>query len=287
MTAKIQKTALVTGASSGMGKDMAFRLLNEGYAVYAAARRLEKMRDLEEAGAHIIEMDISRDSDIVAAVDRIRREAGGVGVLVNNAGFAVYGAIEDTRIEEARYQFEVNLFGLARLTQLLLPDMRAHKYGKIVNVSSVGGKIYSPLGAWYHATKHALEGWSDCLRLEVEQFGIDVVIIEPGLIETEFGDVMSQPMLQRSGTGAYASLALANAKAFDAAYKDGVGSRPGVISTLLMKAIQTARPRTRYHGGKMASMMLFFRHWLPDRGFDRLITSQIRRMLKEVQVSSG
>lgn len=283
MSAQFQKSALVTGASSGMGKDMAFRLLNEGYVVYAAARRLEKMRDLEEAGAHIIKMDISKEADIVAAVDRVRRENGGVGVLVNNAGFAVYGAIEDTRIEEARYQFEVNLFGLARLTQLLLPDMRAHAYGKIVNVSSVGGKIYSPLGAWYHATKHALEGWSDCLRLEVAQFGVDVVIIEPGLIETEFGDVMSRPMLQRSGAGAYASLARANAKAVDAAYQDGVGSRPDVISNLLMKAIQSARPRTRYHGGKMASMLLFFRRWLPDRGFDRLITSQIRRMLKEAQ----
>ncbi|WP_305985115.1 oxidoreductase [Roseibium sp. MMSF_3544] len=281
MSSQFQKTALVTGASAGMGKDAAFRLINEGYTVYVAARRLEKMRDLEEAGAHLIAMDISSDKDVLAAVEQIHNECGGVGVLVNNAGFGMYGAIEDTSLGEARYQFEVNLFGLARLTQLLLPAMRENGFGKIINVSSVGGKIYSPLGAWYHATKHALEGWSDCLRLEVAQFGIDVIIIEPGIILTEFGDVVSSPMLERSGSGPYASMADASAKAMSGAYKDGVGSPPGVISDLIMKSIKTGKPRTRYHGGKMAAMLLFFRHWLPDRAFDRLIMSQVKRVMKE------
>ena len=280
MATGFQKTALVTGASSGMGKDAAFRLINEGYTVYVAARRLEKMRDLEQAGARLIAMDISREPEIEAAVKRIMTESGGVGVLVNNAGFGMYGAIEDTNIEDARYQFEVNLFGLARLTQMLLPAMRAHGFGKIVNFSSIGGKIYSPLGGWYHATKHALEGWSDCLRLEVEQFGIDVVIIEPGLIQTEFGDVMSGPMLERSGQGPYADMAKANAQAVGSAYKDGAGSAPSVITDLVIKALRSERPRTRYHGGKMASMLLFFRRWLSDRAFDGLIMSQIRRMMK-------
>lgn len=281
MASQFKKTALVTGASAGMGKDVAYRLINEGYTVYAAARRVEKMRDLAQAGAHVIAMDISSDDDIVAAVERICAESGGVGVLVNNAGFGMYGAVEDTGIEEARYQFEVNLFGLARLTQLLLPAMRENGYGKIINVSSVGGKIYSPLGAWYHATKHALEGWSDCLRLEVAQFGIDVVIIEPGLILTEFGDVVSAPMLRRSGSGPYAGMADASARAFSGAYKDGAGSPPAVISDLIMKAVRAGKPQTRYHGGRLATMLLFFRRWLSDRAFDRLITSQVRRAMKE------
>ncbi|MES0879359.1 oxidoreductase [Roseibium sp. SCP14] len=282
MNSRFHKTALVTGASSGMGKDTAFRLINEGYTVFAAARRMDKMRDLEQAGATLIAMDISREEDIRSAVDRIMNESSGIGVLVNNAGFGMFGAIEDTSIDDARYQFEVNLFGLAHLTQLLLPAMRSHQFGKIINFSSIGGKIYSPMGAWYHATKHALEGWSDCLRIEVEQFGIDVVIIEPGLIQTEFGDVMSGPMLERSGSGPYATIARASADAVVGAYEDGVGSHPQVISDLVIKALKSAKPRTRYHGGKMASMLLFCRRWLSDRAFDGLIMSQVRRMVKGV-----
>lgn len=161
------RTVLVTGASSGMGKDTAKKLLSDGYVVYAAARRVEKMRDLERLGATVIEMDVTKDEDLVAAVGRITAEHGGIDVLINNAGFGTYGAMEDTDVADARYQFEVNLFGLARLTQLALPHMREQHSGSIVNISSMGGKIYTPLGSWYHATKHALEGWSDCLRIEV------------------------------------------------------------------------------------------------------------------------
>jgi short-subunit dehydrogenase len=280
MDERFSRTALVTGASSGMGKDIAFKLINEGLTVYVAARRIDKMRDLEQAGARLIAMDISKEDEVTAAVDLITRESGGVGILVNNAGFGMYGAIEDTAIQDARYQFEVNLFGLARLTQLLLPAMRDHKFGKIINLSSIGGKIYSPLGGWYHATKHALEGWSDCLRLEVKQFGINVVLIEPGLIQTEFGEVVSEPMLKRSGSGAYADLANANAKAVVGAYKDGVASHPSVITDLVLKAVKSAKPQTRYHGGKMATMLLFFRRWLSDHAFDKLIMSQVTRMMK-------
>jgi short-subunit dehydrogenase len=186
-----KKTALVTGASSGMGKAIARRLIQDGYQVYAAARSVEKMNDLAQLGARPLRMDISRDEDILAAVDTIVSQTGGVDVLVNNAGFGLYGPVEEIGIDEARYQFEVNVFGAARLTQLLLPAMRARRSGYIINITSIGGKIYTPLGAWYHATKHALEGWSDCLRLEVAEFGIKVVIVEPGLIETGFGDVVS------------------------------------------------------------------------------------------------
>lgn len=170
---------LVTGASSGIGKATALRLLQQGHTVYVAARRLEAMQELQAHGAISLRMDITQEADIKAVVQRITQEYGGVDVLVNNAGFGMYGSVEETTIEDARYQFEVNLFGMARLTQLLIPSMRARGKGTIINLSSMGGKIYTPLGAWYHATKHAVEGWSDCLRIELQQFGIHVVVIDP------------------------------------------------------------------------------------------------------------
>jgi short-subunit dehydrogenase len=184
-----RQVVLITGASSGMGKETAKTLIEEGYTVYAAARRVEQMADLAELGGIPIKMDVTKEEDVVAAVERVKEGHGGVDILINNAGFGLYGAVEDVSLDAARYQFEVNMFGLAHLTQLVLPYMRQKRAGKIVNISSMGGKIYTTLGAWYHATKHAVEGWSDCLRLELKQFNIDVIIIEPGGIQTEFLDV--------------------------------------------------------------------------------------------------
>jgi short-subunit dehydrogenase len=267
-------TVLVTGASSGIGKETARTLLVDGYTVYAAARRVDRMRDLEQLGATALAMDITNDEDIVAAVKRITAEHGGIDVLVNNAGFGMYGAMEDTTLDDARYQFEVNLFGLARLTQLALPYMRGQGAGKIVNISSVGGKIYTPLGAWYHATKHALEGWSDSLRLELKPFGIDVIVIEPGIIRTEFGDVLVGPMLDRSGGGAYADLARKLGDATRASYESGGSSPASLIATVIARSIRTRRPRTRYAAGKYAKPLIAVRKWLGDRVFDRVVTSQ-------------
>ena len=187
MTTSNRQTALVTGASAGIGKATVKALLEAGYTVYAAARRVENMRDLEDLGSVVLKMDVTNEEDLVAGVERINSEQGGVDILVNNAGFGLYGPMEDIPLDDARYQFEVNLFGLARLTQLVLPHMREQEAGKIVNVSSIAGKMHAPLGSWYIATKHALEGWSDCLRFELKSFGVDVIIIEPGLIHTEFG----------------------------------------------------------------------------------------------------
>lgn len=273
-----RKVILVTGASAGMGKDFAKALLEQGHVVYAAARRLEQMQDLKDLGALTMKMDITQEGDIDEVITTIETDHGGVDVLINNAGFGMYGAVEDTAIDEARYQFEVNLFGLARITQRVLPYMRAQKSGKIINVSSIGGKIYSALGAWYHGTKHALEGWSDCLRLELQQFGIDVVIIEPGAIKTEFGDVMGPGMMKRSGTGPYAAMATAMNAMLKVEYENGGGSDPKVITDLVVKAISAKRPKTRYAAGKYAGPMLFLRRWLSDRAFDRLVLSTINRI---------
>lgn len=271
-----KKTALVTGASSGMGKDIARQLIKDGFQVYAAARSVDKMRDLAGLGAEVLAMDITRNDEIEAAVARILGETGGVDVLVNNAGFGLYGPVEEVTLDEARYQFEVNLFGAARLTQLLLPSMRSRKGATIVNITSMGGKIYSVLGAWYHATKHALEGWSDCLRLEVAQFGIRVVIVEPGVIETGFGDAAANNLLKRSAGGPYAKLAQAVASSIANTYGKGTGSPGTVIADVVSRAVKARRPKTRYAAGKYATMLLTMRRWLSDRAFDRLILSQTR-----------
>ncbi|HTO66735.1 MAG TPA: oxidoreductase [Bradyrhizobium sp.] len=273
---KRRKTALVTGASSGMGKDIAKRLIKDGFQVFVAARHVEKMDDLVKLGARSLRMDISNEADIKAVVESILSEVDGLDVLVNNAGFGLYGPVEEVSIEEARYQFEVNLFGAARLTQLLLPGMRERRSGTIVNITSMGGKIYTLLGAWYHATKHALEGWSDCLRLELAPFGINVVIVEPGLIETGFGDVVASGLLKRSGTGPYAKLTQAVAKSTRDAYGQGRGTDPSVIADVVSKAVKQTRPRTRYAAGKYAQPMIRMRAWLGDRMFDRVIMSQMR-----------
>ena len=271
-----KKTALVTGASSGMGKEIAKRLISDGFQVYVAARQVDKMKDLTRLGAKALRMDISKDEDIQAAVGTILGEVDAVDVLVNNAGFGLYGPIEDVGIDEARYQFEVNLFGPARLTQLLLPAMRKKGSGTIVNITSMGGKIYTLLGGWYHATKHALEGWSDCLRLELAPFGIKVVVVEPGLIETAFGDVVAEGLVKRSGNGPYGKLTQAVAKATQDAYGRGRGTDPGVIAQVVSKAVRAKNPRTRYVAGKYARPMITIREWLGDRMFDRVIMSQMR-----------
>ena len=271
-----KKVILITGASSGMGKETALQLIKEGYTVYGAARRVEQMKDLEELGGHAIAMDVTNDEQMVAAVDKIIQEQGKIDVLINNAGYAIYGAVEDTTIADARRQFEVNIFGLASLTQLVLPHMRNQHAGRVINISSMGGKIYTPLGAWYHATKHALEGWSDCLRLELKQFGIDVVIIEPGIIKTEFGDVMTAPMMERSGTTAYANIAKAVEKTTTESYEKGGASPASVISNLISKAIKARKPKTRYVAGKLAKPLMFVRKYFGDRFFDWAVMSQVK-----------
>lgn len=271
----MRKVILVTGASSGMGKDFALKLLEEGHIVYGAARREDKMKDILDNGGHVIAMDVTNPEQVSAAVERIVLEQAKIDVLINNAGYAVYGAVETVSIEDARQQFEVNLFGLADLTKKVLPHMRKDKKGTIINISSMGGKIYTPLGAWYHATKHALEGWSDCLRLELKPFNIDVVVIEPGGINSEFGDVLYEPMMQRSKGTAYEEISNKVANSTVEMYKKGTLSSPSVITRLVLRAINSKKPKTRYVAGKFAKPMLFVRKWFGDKIFDRVILSQV------------
>ncbi len=270
------KVALVTGASSGIGKSTVTQLLNDGYIVYGAARRLEKMTDLNAAGAHILSMDVTDDKSMVDGINTIIAQQGRLDILVNNAGYGSYGAVEDVSIEEAKRQFEVNIFGVARLTQLVLPYMRVNQFGKIVNISSIGGKIYTPLGAWYHGTKHALEGFSDCLRLETKSFGIDVIIIEPGAIKTEWGDIALNNMRQTSGKGAYKGVVSGTIKMFQNSYKKGSSSSPDIIASAISKALKAKKPKTRYAAGANAKPIIFLRWLLSDKIFDRVILTMIK-----------
>ena len=273
---KTNQVVFITGASSGIGKATALQLIQEGMIVYGAARRMNQMEDLAKSGGHALEMDVTNESQVQSAVAQIIAEQGRIDVLINNAGYGLYGAVEDAPLEAARRQFEVNLFGLAAVTKAVIPHMRSRKQGKIINISSMGGKVYMPLGAWYHASKHALEGWSDCLRLELAAFGIDVVIIEPGIIATEFGDVMTDPMMEISGNGAYAPLAKAVAKSTKDSYAKGGASPAGIISDLISRAIRSPRPKTRYATGKFAKPLMFVRRYFSDRVYDKIIMSQIK-----------
>lgn len=267
----MDKTAFVTGASAGIGEATARALVAAGYRVFAGARRLDRMAPLAAAGATLLKLDVTEDVSMAAAVNAIKSATGRIDVLVNNAGYGSYGALEDVPLAEARRQFEVNVFGLARLCQLVLPVMRAQKSGKIVNVTSIGGKIWEPLGAWYHATKFAVEGLSDSLRVEVERFGIDVVVIEPGAIRTEWADIARDGLLQMSGSGAYAELAKRHAQMRAAAETSSLASAPEVVARTIVRAANARRPKTCYATGGGAHTILFLKKILPDRLFDRLI----------------
>ena len=270
-TTTTQKVALVTGASSGIGEATALSLHEAGFHVYGVARRIERMEELRAGGISVLAMDVTDAESSAAAVNRILAEAGRIDVLVNNAGYGSYGAVEDVPLDEARRQFEVNLFGAARLIQLVLPAMRSRGSGTIINITSMGGKIYTPFGAWYHGTKFALEAVSDCLRLETKPFGIDVVVIEPGAIRTEWSAIAADHLVDMSGDGAYAAPARAVADAFRSEATAKRSSPAEVIAKTVTKAATAGRPKTRYAVGSGAKPLIFLRQWLPDRTYDALI----------------
>ena len=267
------RVALVTGGSSGIGEDAALRLKQKGFEVYAVARRVDRMKALADAGVHVFGMDVTDDESMTSGVQRILDEQGRIDVLVNNAGYGSFGAVEDVPIDEARRQFEVNLFGLARLTQLVLPAMRAHHSGVIINISSIGGHFYEPLGAWYHATKHAVEGFSDSLRLELRPHGIKVAIIEPAAIRSEWADIAADSMLETARGGAYEAQAKRAAAVFERSYSPAMSSGPEIVGKAIAKAATARRPKTRYPVGKGARTIIRSRRMLPDRVFDRIVHS--------------
>ncbi|HEY0261772.1 MAG TPA: oxidoreductase, partial [Chitinophagales bacterium] len=221
-----------------------------------------------------IALDVTKEESVTSCVSQILKEAGSIDILVNNAGFGSYGAVEGVPMEDARYQIEVNVFGAMRLAQLVLPKMRENRYGKIVNISSIGGKSAFPLGGWYHASKFAIEALSDAMRMEVKQFGIDVIVIEPGGIKSEWGEISMDSLLKISGNTAYKEMAAGVGKVFGNLSDNIPG--PIVIAKLIKKGVEAKNPKTRYSGGYLAKPSLFMARFFPDKLKDKIILSQFK-----------
>ena len=274
-TRTITRTALVTGASSGIGEETARRLQGLGYTVYGAARRTDRLEKLAAEGVRPLAMDVTDDASMTAGIARIIEETGRIDVLINNAGYGSYGAIEDVPIDEARRQFEVNLFGLGRLVQLVTPHMRGQKSGTIINISSMGGRLTTPLGGWYHATKYAVEALSDALRMELKPFGIDVVLVEPGGIRTEWAGIAADHLEETAEGSAYSDQIRAVAGSMRNESVQRRQSPPSVIANAVERIVTARRPRTRYAVGFMAKPLITARRVLPDRAFDRVISAAL------------
>ena len=282
MAERVSKAVLVTGCSSGIGHATAQHLARAGWTVYATARRVEAIADLEPAGCRLLALDVTDEASMAAAVGAVEEAEGAVGVLVNNAGYSQSGPVEEVPLDVVRRQFETNVFGLVRMCQLVLPGMRRQRWGRIVNVSSMGGKLTFPGGGFYHGTKHAVEAISDALRWEVQGFGIDVAIIEPGLIRTSFGEVAAASIgAATPQEGPYAEFNTAVGAATEGAYESGgfarLGGGPETVAKAIEKAISRRRPRTRYPVTASARLLMGQRRLLSDRMWDRFLRSQFKQ----------
>jgi len=271
------RAALITGCSSGIGHATAERLLSDGWTVYATARRPETLGDLEQKGARPLALDVTDEASMQAAVNAVMAAEGAVGVLVNNAGYSQSGAVESVPIDQVRRQFETNVFGLIRMCQLVLPGMREQGWGKIVNIGSMGGRLTFPGGGLYHATKYAVEAISDALRFEVRGFGVDVVLVEPGLIVTKFGEVASATVEAADDEGPYADFNRKVARVTEGAYKGPMvklGGGPEKVAETIAKALRSDRPKPRYPVTPSAHLMINQRRFTPDQVWDLMMRTQ-------------
>jgi NAD(P)-dependent dehydrogenase (short-subunit alcohol dehydrogenase family) len=271
------KAVLITGCSSGIGHATALRLAQDGWTVYATARRPETISDLAEQGCKTLALDVCDEDSMAAAVKAVTDAEGAVGVLINNAGYSQSGAVESVPLEQVRRQFETNVFGLIRMCQLVLPGMREQHWGKIVNIGSMGGKLTFPGGGLYHATKYAVEAISDALRFEVRGFGVDVILVEPGLIVTNFCDVAAASVEDDGETGPYAHFNRKVAKLTEGAYKGPMaklGGGPEVVANTIAGALKSGRPKARYAVTPSAHLLITQKRFTPDRVWDLMMRSQ-------------
>jgi NAD(P)-dependent dehydrogenase (short-subunit alcohol dehydrogenase family) len=276
------RAVLITGCSSGIGAATAAHLAHEGWTVYATARRVEMLADLEVKGCRTLALDVTDEASCRAAVEAVEAAEGAVGVLINNAGYSQSGAVESVPDERVRAQFDTNVFGLLTMCRLVLPKMREQGWGKIVNVSSMGGRFTFPGGGVYHASKHAVEALSDALRFEVKGFGIDVIIIEPGIIRTSFGATAVREI--DAGTqdpGPYGQFNRAVAEATAGVYESGplgrLGGPPEAVARKIEQAITARSPRTRYTVTPSARVLITLRSVLRGRGWDAMLRGQFPR----------
>ena len=268
---KTPQVILLTGASSGIGYDTAIALAEQGHKVYAAARRIERMEPLRQYGITPLRMDVTDEQSMQDGVQTILSNEGRIDALINNAGYGYFGAIENVPMDDARNQLEVNIFGLARLCQLVLPTMRAQHSGRIINTSSVAGKSVLYYGGWYHVSKYAVEAFSDALRMELKPFGIDVIIIEPGAIKTNWGIIAADHLAETSEGTPYAESGKMMAENLRNMYLSPSLSDPAVVRKAICRAVNSRRPCTRYRIGRLSGAIVFF-HWLlPTRLWDAMM----------------
>ena len=265
---KDNKVILITGASSGIGYDAAGTLARQGHRVYAAARRLELMEPLKSLGVQVIRMDVTDEESMQEGVRKVIQSEGRIDVLVNNAGYGFFGAIETVPMEDARRQLEVNVFGLARLTQLVLPHMRKQGSGRIINTSSIAGKMVFYMGGWYNVTKYSVEAFSDALRMEMKPFGIDVVMIEPGAIKTDWGIIAAKHLKESSAGSAYETVGTQWADNMDWFYKTNLLSSPQVITKAISQAVNSRHPKARYCRGRFSIIGRLAHALMPARWWD-------------------
>lgn len=276
---EVSKAVLITGCSTGIGHATALRLVKAGHTVYATARRVESLADLQAAGAHTLALDVNDEASMTAAVRRVVDEQGAVGVLINNAGYSQSGALETLSMDDLRRQFETNVFGLVRMCQLVLPGMRAQHWGRIVNISSMGANFTFPGGGAYHASKYAVEAISDALRFEVKGFGVDVVIVQPGLIRTEFAATAQTAL--GNGDGPYAEFNAAVGAATEDAYAKGplakLGGDADSVAKAVEKAITVRRPPIRMRVTPSARVLIGANGLMSDGMWDRFLGAQFPR----------
>ncbi len=276
MAIEKSRPVLITGCSTGIGRATAERLADDGWNVHATARRLDAIEDLGKRGCKLGELDVTSERSMEKAVEEAEKD-GPMGALINNAGYSQSGAIETIPMDSVRRQFETNVFGLMRMCQLVLPGMRGAGSGRIVNLSSMGGKLTFPGGGVYHATKHAVEAISDALRFEVKEFGVDVVVIEPGLIITEFGETASSSIDAVEDHGPYAKFNADVGRVTASAYTGPMarfGAGPEAVAGKIAKALTAGRPATRYKVTPSARVMMGTRRLVTDRMWDRFVRSQ-------------
>jgi NAD(P)-dependent dehydrogenase (short-subunit alcohol dehydrogenase family) len=273
----VSRAVLITGCSSGIGHATALRLAADGWKVYATARRPESIADLKDGGCETLALDVTDEASMGAAVDTVSGAEGAVGVLINNAGYSQSGAVESVALEQARAQFETNVFGLIRMCQLALPGMRAQHWGRIVNVGSMGGRLTFPGGGLYHATKYAVEALSDALRFEVRGFGVHVILVEPGLITTNFGEVASASVSGTGTGGPYAEFNREVGEKTAAAYRGPMarlGGPPEAVAAAIADALRAERPKARYPVTPSARLLMGQRRLTPDRVWDLMMRTQ-------------
>ena len=268
---KDEKVILITGASSGIGYDAAQTLARQRHQVYAAARRVELMEPLKALGVKVLRMDVTDEASMQQGVEAVIQAEGRIDVLVNNAGYGFFGAIETVPLEEARRQLEVNVFGLARLTQLVLPYMRRQGSGRIINTSSIAGKMVFYMGGWYNVTKYSVEAFSDALRMEMKPFGIDVVMIEPGAIKTDWGIIAARHLKESSAGTSYETAGTQWADNMDWFYTTNFLSEPSVITNAISRAVNSRRPKARYCRGRFSVIGRVAHAVMPARWWDAMM----------------